>query len=307
MEYTNDSTKVSVAILTIIAIFMIAGNTYTETVTGCPLGLRESELWIKELFQFQTASSYFNSSSGEMEDLPDGWHQKVMKLTNRIGYGITDRFEVGVLFPYKYVNMRKQKQGNWVEKKNYGFEELWLSTGIKLIDREDSFLEAMKFGYGINLNTSSDELIDDGIGDGAMAMRFVFLSHEHLSDKFGLCNHFYYEWIGKAKEIDGWSKSEWEYGDKIGYKCFIEYRIIPQISLTTGPIGWMEIAETKKADDSTAHPKFYNHAITAKFTYLPTGDEMDHKKVFFGVNIPYKSRLSFSSDIVLNTGFMWTF
>jgi len=290
--------------------FLIARQrAYAEEVTGCPLGLRKGELWINEKFSYSEAEEYFDPQSKKMKDLPKEWKQEIWGLNTRIGYGITDRFEVGLLLPYKHVNMRKQKKGKWISVNDGGIGDIWLAAAYKFIDNpEEGFIEAAKIGIGVKFDVGSDELVKKDIGNGAKAVRIVLLSHDRLmGEKVELCNHIYYEWNGEARKIKDWEKSKWDYGDKIGYNFLVEYAFTPYVRLAFGPIGWAEISKTEKADGSEAHPKFYNHMFHLLLEYLPTGEERDHKKAAIGINIPYKVKNGFAPDYEIMGVFMWTF
>ena len=279
-----------------------------ETVTGCPLGLRKGEIWIKGLFASSDADEYYNSQTDAMEVLPEGWHQSVSKFTTRIGYGLSDIVEVGLVLPYKHLDMRKKEKGEWITKDSQGLEDIWIAVAWKFVDNPDSAtLEAAKLGLGFNLDTASENSVKNGIGDGAKGIRVVLLSHEHLTNTLHLCNHIYYDWLGKARRIQGWKKSDWNYGDRIGYKFIAEYSLGSRFRISAGPIGWTEVVETKSADGSRTPGRFYSHSLAVKLLYLPTGNERDHKKISIGVDIPYSAKKSFSPDYSMKVIFMWTF
>ena len=166
-----------------------------EDVTGCPLGLKRGELWTKASFKLNSMSKRYDRGQDDMVDLSSGEHNRVYDLGLRLGYGITDRWDVGLLGPLRWVDKRiyNKKAEKWVEAESNGLQEVWLASRYKFYYRENAGLFDeihLNVGAGIKFPVSSSAKIQEGIGNGTSEFRLVFLSHETVG-RLAFCNHVF--------------------------------------------------------------------------------------------------------------------
>ena len=229
--------------LLVLAVTIAPAQVLAEDVTGCPLGLKKNQFWVKSQTVYQYAEqALWNEEPGKklsLMDMPEDWHQRQTKSNLRLGYGITDRFDIGLSLSYfdKHIRKAVHKQRpdrTWfikeTQQEGRGFGDIWLSAKYKLVaDRQH--IESVALGAGFRLDASDDSSVTKGIGSGAKALRLVLLSHEHFG-QFHFCNHLFYEWQGERRGIDvkndsgemvEWEKSGQDIGDKLGYKFNVEY------------------------------------------------------------------------------------
>lgn len=316
-------------LLSILLALIAADEALAEDVTGCPLGLREGQFWVKSQTVYEYAErALWTYEAGEkaiMMDMPENRHSRLTKSDLRLGYGITDRLDVGFLLTYfdKHVRTSQHKQkpnGTWVvkevEKEGQGFGDVWLSAKYRLVaDRQH--IEALALGVGFRLDASDDCEVTKGIGSGAKALRAVLLSHEHFG-KFHFCNHLFYEWQGERRGIEvkndsgemvRWEKSGQDLGDRIGYKFNVEYCLNHTGTVWghLGLVGWHKFEDDDCKGATIDRSDRYEHCVFPKLAWLPRGPAEEHCKIFVGVKCPYKYRKDFESHVIPVLGMMWTF
>ncbi len=311
------------------ALILAAAHTIqAEDVTGCPLGLNKGVIWLVSRTSYISADKvYWNpdhAEDPEMTDIPDDWYIRIKQSSFRVGYGITDRLDAGMLLTYWDKDIKKQvwkqQQDHWITKwktsRAHGFGDIWFAAKYKLIADRD-WIEAVSLGLGIKLDTADNPLVTKGIGTGTKDIRFCILSHVNLGI-FHNCNHIFYEYRGKVRKIEvkddqcqvvPWTKSEWDLGDKLNYKFNIEYGLNETGTLQAhlGLVGWLkfedENADGDKVDDSGNH----EHCLYPKIVFLPEGEKDEHRKVFLGLKVPLSAKKDFSAIIQPKLTMMWTF
>jgi len=316
------------ALAAMVAVLLTV-EAFAEEVTGCPLGLRKDQFWVKSQTVYEYAEralwSYEPGEKAFMMDMPENWRQRLTKSSLRLGYGITDRLDIGLVLTYfdKHIQKGKHKQrpnGTWFVKgsgkEGQGFGDIWLSAKYKIV-ADKQHVEAIALGAGFRLDASDDCSVTKGIGSGAKAFRVVLLSHEHFG-QFHFCNHLFYEWQGDRRGIDvkndkgemvKWEKSGQNIGDKIGYKFNVEYSISKDATLWAhlGLIGWHKFEDQDRWGVKIDRSDRYEHSVFPKLVWLPQGPAEEHRKIFLGVRIPYKYRKDFEAHIIPVLGMMWTF
>ena len=302
-----------------ILIFSIVGNAFAEETVGCPHDVGKGKFKIRSKVAYIQAQKCYSDEVwkalhdnspypidyDKMVDLPDGWHQKVVKIALGLEYGIIDRLSVGVFFPYMVKDMKRQvwlkeaKKTVWNEVKDNGPEDLWVSTkylvyskspGLFGFDWQDGLFLALAYKPSI----TSDEKIKNGIGSGTDDFKLVVLSHPHFTENFFLCSDVWYQYMGKVKEIEDFPKSGWDLGDKFGYRIFLGYEFPNhKFAVVGGPQGW--ITGSNKEDDGNEleDSNTYSHGILVKFRWQPFGDE-EKGSIDIGVRIPYSNKTNFA-------------
>ena len=308
-------------LISVVSILVVAivGNVFGEEVVGCPHDVGKGKIKVRvkttyvqahscysdEVWKAFHSDSPYSKEYDKMVDLPDGWHQKKTRIVAGLEYGIIDRLSVGVFIPYAIKDLKRQVWSQtadktvWKETKDSGLEDIWFSVkylvysqsrGLLGLNWEDGLLVALAYKPSI----SSDEKIKNGIASGTNDFKFVILSHPHFTENFFLCSDAWYQYRGKVKSISGFSKSEWDLGDKIGYRAFLGYEFLNhKFVVVGGPQGW--IAGTNKDQNGTEieDSEQFSHGVLLKLRWQPFGEE-DAGSVDIGVRIPYANKTSFA-------------
>ncbi len=306
-----------------ILLFGGIENAFAEETVGCPHAVGKGKIKIRgtaayiqaskcysdEIWSALHGSSPYPIDYDKMVNLPDGWHQKMTKVAVGLEYGITDRLSAGIFIPYVIKDLKRQvwlKQPDktvWKEVKDNGFEDLWLSVKYLVYSESPGVLgfdwkNGLLLAFGYKPSITSDEKIKNGIGSGTNDFKAVILSHPHFNDNFFLCSDVWFQYRGKVKEIDGFSKSGYDPGDKFGYRFFFGYEFPNhKFVVLGGPQGW--IAGSNKDENGTEieDSDTHSHAMVVKFRCQPFGDE-DAGSVDLGVKIPYANKTSFAPDFM---------
>jgi len=316
--------------LAMLMTVMVSAEALAENVTGCPLGLHKGEFWVRSFTTYMYAEralwTYEPGEKAFMVDMPEDWHTRITKTDLRLGYGITDRLDVGLLLTYfdkhlRRENYKQRPNGTWfvkrVDKEGHGFGDVWLSAKYKILKDRGPF-EALAVGVGFRLDASDDCNVTKGIGSGAKAFRAVVLSHMPFGPKVDICTHLFYEWQGDRRGIDvkndkgemvRWAKSGQNIGDKIGYKLNVEYALNSSGTLNAhlAVIGWHKFEDRDRKDINIDRSDRYEHNLYPKFVWQPEGGEVEHRKLFIGCKIPFSYRKDFEAHFTPVIGLMWTF
>jgi len=160
-----------------ILIFPGFENALAEETVGCPHDVGKGKFKLRgkvaytnaqkcysdEVYKALHGDSPYSIDYDKMVDLPDGWHQKIIKLSLGLEYGIIDRLSVGVFLPYTVKDTKKQvwsKTANkttWKEIKDNGLEDIWFSTKYLIFSKpplwEDGLFLAIGYrGKGQRVN-----------------------------------------------------------------------------------------------------------------------------------------------------------
>jgi hypothetical protein len=307
--------------LSIIAVVVVqlalASLVEAEDVTGCPLGLKRGELWFKAFLKSDDMTKRYDRGEDGMVDMLSGEHNRVHDVGVRLGYGMTDRWDVGLFAPLRWVDRRvyNKKAKEWVEVESHGIQGVWLASRYKFYYSEDTgvFDEVhLNVGAGIKFPLSSSAKIKEGIGNGASEFRLVFLSHETVG-RLSFCNHLLYNWRGEASDISGWNYSGQDLTDRINYKFNLEFDLLGSgvIETSAGLVGWFDVEEVELAEASAGCAldgrKACNHAVAVGIELKPWGERYDHRKFTVKVRIPYEVKSSYAPDYTLTAVAMMTF
>jgi len=313
-----------VMVLVGILIFSSIENAFAEETVGCPHDVGKGKFKIRgkaayiqakkcysdEVWRALHGGSPYSIDYDRMVDLPNGWHQKMAKIAMGLEYGIIDRLSVGVLIPYVVKDLKRQvwsKQANktvWKEVKDNGLEDLWLSVKYLVYSKSPGLLgfdwkDGLFLAFSYKPSISSDEKIKNGIGSGTDDFKVVVLSHPHFTENFFLCSDVWYQYRGKVKKIDGFSKSACDLGDKLGYRLFVGYEFFNhKFVVVGGPQGFIAGCNKDKDGNKLEESDTYSHGIVVKFRWQPFGDE-DAGSIDFGVSVPYANKTAFAPAFML--------
>lgn len=308
------------SILTLMVSFTIIGIVSAEETVGCPHTIGKGKFKIRgktahiyadkvysdEVWKAFHSGSPYSSDYDKMVDLPEGWHQKLTVISVGMEYGLTDRLSVGIYIPYVMKDLKRQVWSStqnktvWKEIKEKGLNDLWISgkylvysasPGLLGFDWKDGLLLAVAYKPPI----TSDEEVKNGIGSGTHDFKFVVLSHPHFTEKFFLCSDMYFQYRGKVKTIEGFSKSEWDLGDKFGYRYFLGFELSNNFVILGGPQGWIAMCNKDKDGNKLEDSNTYSHGVVFKLRWQPLGEE-DAGSIDVGVRIPYECKVSFAPD-----------
>lgn len=335
-----------VLVLSLVGCLLgLPGKAKAEDVIGCPLGLRQGELWLRTAVTYVNANQVYaaedTASDPEMMPLNDSTHMHKLSIKIRIGYGITDWFDVGVateylvkdqeFYGYKPSPVSGATVWNHKIVDASGFADVWFSGKLKLLGHhsllypsEDGWLEGLSLGVAYKAPAAGDDQVTRGIGTGSHDIKAGLLVHNKLFGNFHLCSHLTYEYAGKvrdvymrnhttggpypgASEVNLWPKSGWDLGDKITYKANLEYEIGEYFEIAVGAVGWMQAGHADSTGTLKEDTDRYQHSIVPKLVFFPLGGEHEHSKIILGVNIPYKYKTDFSAPFIPIVTAMWTF
>ena len=304
-----------------ILIFSVIENVFAEETVGCPHAvgkgkfkirgkaayIQASKCYSDEVWKALHSSSPYSLDYDKMVDLPDGWHLRKTRIVMGLEYGIIDRLSVGALIPYVVKDLKRQvwsKQANktvWKEVKDNGLEDLWLSAKYLVYSKSPGLLgfdwkDGLFLAFSYKPSISSDEKIKNGIGSGTEDFKVVILSHPHLTENLFLCSDVWYQYRGRVKEIDGFSKSGWDLGDKFGYRLFVGYEF-DKFAIVGGPQGWIARSNKDKDGNELEDSDTYSHGIVVKLRWMPFGDE-EAGSIDLGIRILYANKTAFAADFM---------
>jgi len=293
---------------------LVFGNAFAEETVGCPHAVGKGKFKIRgkvayiqaqkcysdEVWKALHGQSPYLLDYDKMVDLPDGWHQKITGIALGLEYGITDRLSAGAFFPYVIKDMKRQawsKTGSktvWKEIDDSGLDDFWLSAKYMIFTKPPVWEDGVFLAIGYKPSINSDGKIKNGIGSGTHDLKFVVLSHPHFTEGFFLCSDVWYQYRGKVKDIEGFSKSNWDLGDRFGYRAFLGYEFLNhKLVVVAGPQGWIAGSDGDKDGNKIEDSNTYSHGMAVKFRWQPFGEE-DAGSIDLGVRIPYADKAPFA-------------
>lgn len=320
-------TRLLCALVAMLAMLLTVAAVADE-VTGSPLGLRKGEFWLRSVTLHEHGElALWTYEPGEKEfmmHMPEGWSQRVTRSDLRLGYGITDRLDVGLLLTYFDKRLPKEIRKEtpnmrWFEgakQEGRGCGDVWLSAKYEIV-KDKRHIDAIALGAGFRFDASDDRDVIMRIGSGAKAFRAVFLSHEHFG-KWHFSDDVYYEWQGDRRGIDArngigemikWDKSGQNIGDQIGYRFNVEYPLDGAATVWgyVSLMGWHKFEDEDRQGVTIDRSDRYEHTIFPQLVWLPQGPVHWHRKIFVGLRCPYSYRKDFEAHVIPVLGMMWTF
>jgi hypothetical protein len=299
-------------------IFSVIENAFAEETVGCPHDVGKGKFKIRgkvgyiqaqkcysdEVWKALHGTSPYSEDYDKMVDFPDGWHQKVTKIALGMEYGIIDRLSAGVFSSYVMKEMKRQIWSNtanktvWKEVRDNGLEDIWFSIKYHIFSKSPVWEDGFFLSIGYKPSVMSNEKIENGIGSGTHDFKIVALSHPHFTQRLFLCSDIWYQYRGEIKDIEGFSKSGWDLGNKFGYRTFLGYEFPnDKLVIVGGPQGWMAENNKDKDGNEVEDSKTYSHAAIVKFRWQPFGDE-EAGSIDLGVKIPYADKTPFAPIFV---------
>ena len=308
-----------------LAFVVASGTVFADKVTGCPLGLNGGEFWLRTSASYNSISRALWKENQQDEPtmmaIPEDWHGDIVTTTTRLGYGITDRLNIGMLLTYidKDVKMEKWSGASrvWKEIDGHGFGDVWFSAAYKLYMNDEGD-HTHTVAVALSADAADDPLVKQGIGSGANAVRFALLNHNPIPGGIHLCSHIIYDYYGEARTIDGWGKSGYNLGDRIDYKANFE-RELPfdeRFGVEIGAFGWYKLEDTDADGETVEKSERFDHAVALKLTFAPGAKDVtdrisflasEHRKMFVSLRIPYMNRKDLAATVTPSVMFMWTF
>ena len=331
--------------LIIITLLALPATAKADAIFGCPLGLPKGKLWLKKTFSCVKASQVYalqdTNSNPQMIPLNDSTHMQKQSIKIRIGYGVTNWFDVGVFIPYVIKDMEfygyksSPVNGKIVSKhkivKTSGFEDIWFSGKIKLLGHhsllhpsDKGWLESIALATAYKPPTAGDDQVCRGLGSGSHDVKVGLLVHNKVAENLHMCSHFTYQYTGKVRDIymrnhitggpypgvpkvQLWPKSGWNLGDKITYKLAFEYELGKYFAVAIAANGWMHFKDIDNMGITKKGSTRYQHAVTPKVEFAPFGDKRSHTKLVMGIKIPYIYKTDFHAPFIPMLTTMWTF
>lgn len=306
-----------------VLVFLIAGSAFAEETVGCPhdvgkgrFKVRNKEAYIQmrkcysdEVWKALRDASPYPADHDEMVDLPEGWHQEVVKTALGLEYGVIDRLSVGLFLPYVMKDLKRQvwskkvRKATWKELRDRGFEDIWVSIKWLAYSNPQGLFgsnweEGLFLALSYRLSVSSDDDVKNGIGSGAREFKLVLLFHPHFTEKSFLCGDMWYHYRGRVREIKGFTKSGWNLGDRFGYRIFFGYEFLNRkFAIVGGPQGWIAQSNRDKDGRKIEDSHMYSHGVMVKFRWQPFGEE-EKGSIDLGVRIPYSNKTTFAPSFV---------
>jgi len=287
---------------------VVVAPAFAEPVLGCPLGLDKGVFWVRSIATYTKHTKWFNPNLGRMEPLPAGWYSKKTAIPVRLGYGLSDRLDVGVSVPWESRKLRRKQGPDWVEKDDSGLGDIWVAAKCKFIYQAAPVQRHWAFGVAYRFDSAGDGKVKNGIGSGANAWRLGLLYHGQTGPAATdeLCGHLTYEFGDTVRDIAGFGKSGYRNADRISYKLFAEKELSPKWGLVFGPSGWLQVDETEKPNGTGVGYRAYVHNVSAKLEYYPNGHENEHQRLVLGISLPHAAKNGFTANRVFKFGGMWT-
>lgn len=307
-----------IALVALAVLPIVMEYAFAEETVGCPHTVGKGKFKIRskvgyiqaqkcysdEVWKALHGDSPYSIDYDGMVDLPDGWRQRKFETAIGLEYGITDRLSAGAFIPFMMKDVKRQVWSNtanktvWKEIEDNGLEDLWLSIKFLIFTKPPIWEDGLFLAIGYKPSLSSDEKIKNGIGSGTTDLKFVILSHPHLTESFFLCSDVWFQYCGKVKKIEDFSKSEWDLGNKVGYRAFFGYEFPNhRFVMMGGPQGWIAGSDKDKEDNEIEDSHTYSHGIVIKFRWMPFGEE-DAGSIDLGVRIPYSTKTTFAPTFV---------
>ena len=294
-------------------------NVFAEETIGCPHDVGKGKLkprfnlsytdaestYSDEVWKALRGTSAYSKGYDEMVDLPSGWHQRVVKASFGLEYGIVDRLSAGVFLPYVTKDVRRQvwsetaEKTMWKEFEEDGFEDIWFAVKYQIYSKPPLWENGGIFvAAGYKPSIISDDNIRNGIGDGAHDFKIAALAHPYFTDAFFLCSDVWYEYRGDVKNIEGFAKSDWDLGERFGYRAFLGYEFAKhKFAVVGGPTGWIAGSNEDRHGQRIEDSDTYSHAFVVKLRWQPLGDE-ELGSIDIGVRMPYADKTPFAADFV---------
>ncbi len=301
--------QVRMFLLCVVMGVAITSTVHAEPVLGCPLGIGNGELWVRGAYKIIDHSERYNAQTGFMEDLPDGWRSEKRSVPLRIGYGLTDRWQIAVATTYNEVERHVQTPRGWLDTDAGGWDGWWLVASYKSHESYEPWQgwqeSHINWAIGYKFGCTGEDA-RNGIGNTADALRIGVLAHVDGDEDDSFCQHLTYTTYERAATVEGWPKSGWEFGDRVGYKWFWEHVLARNLASTFGPIGWFQTDPDRSPAGQAAAYRAHMHNLQLGLAWHPSGVDVEHQKLVFAVSWPYSARTSFAPDYALTTTAMWT-
>jgi len=296
--------------LLVVAVTMgCIGVAGAEEILGCPVGIDEGAIWPRAGYKYVKHEKRYNPQTGHMEALPEGWNSKKLSVPLRLGYGITHRWQLAVATTRNEVKKHTRGRQGWVDVDASGYDGWWLVASYKSHESYEPWQgwQESHINWGVAYKFGCDGAdAKNGIGNTADAIRVGFLTHVDADDENSLCQHLTYTRYSRADTVEGWKKSGWKFGDRIGYKYYWERSLSDTFAMNFGPIGWFQLQQDKSPAGQPAGYKPHQHNLHLAVVWHPDGVEIEHHKIALGVNYPYGVKTSFAPDYALSATAMWT-
>ncbi len=306
-------------IVTIITMIFGAASIHAEETVGCPHSVGKSKIAFRvklfyaeasrvysdEVWKALRANSPYSDTYNKMVEIPEGWYLKTTKIAVGLEYGLSDELSMGIFLPYLRKHLRRQVwsagQGKmvWKEVDDAGLSDFWISAKYRLFSREPVWKDGLYIAFAFKPTVSPDEKIKNGIASGTPEFKFVVLSHPHLTQNVFICSDLWYNFRGKVKDIESYSKSGWELGDRIGYRIFGGCEFLSdKFAVVGGSSGWFSFCDRNSEGEKIEDSNRYFNQIVLKARWQPTGDE-EERSLNLGMCIPYWVKTSFSSNVTI--------
>ncbi|MCD6216413.1 hypothetical protein J7L05_00975 [bacterium] len=305
----------SIAILVLTSFVLSAVPARADAILGCPKGLDEDQFWVMMSTIFSSMTEKYDRKTDSMLALPDGWHRDVNKTMLRLGYGIAEDIDVGLVLTHMDIDAKtwnKDKE-KWNEFKDTGWDDPWLTVKRRCLHEQNylGFDEVyVSVGAGFKLPTAINvEEVKHGISNGAGESELGILTN-WTKGRWEFCNHLKHRWRDTAPVIKGWKYSGQDLTNRLYYKFKIGYDLtgegIWQVGIKLG--GWMDMQDVKLNPKTHWHKgldgkKCYSHNVTLGLEYSPT--QTEHQKFKLGCAFPYSVTNVMSPDYTITLIGMW--
>lgn len=310
-----------------IALFLligIASAARAADILGCPNGIPKGTIWPRLTLQMASMDDKWLAGQEDMGDIDDGsgfTSKDVFTTTFRIGYGVSDHLDVGLVLKHARVDAEKRKpNGVTASFKEDAFTEFWLAGKYTFLDiaNEDSPLSYLKLSvgaaYGFGLVRDAEDLVA-GVGPGCDMAQAALLWHGGLfHDSVDFAGHLIYEWRGDATDetdaVNGFTfgRAGEDVPDRIKYMFILEKEVCPYVELKGGVSGWVGAEKDEKlldADGDALTP--YSHGVMAGIQFFPMTTDYEKRKLVIQVAHPYDVRNTLAPDFTFTFIAMWSF
>lgn len=286
-----------------------------DQIIGCPNGLGENMWWIKAVYRYEDADEKWSSRENGLIDISEGTglKKKLSRVSSlRLGYGITERLDIGITGFYGDGEIIKINQNGTVyDYESSNMQSVWVSGKYILSESFHSNRNHIKVSlgaaYGFSLITDTEDL-NAGLDSGADRAKIGILAHGGLWGVIGYSTELLYHWRGNASDDPCFSRAGQDMPDSLDYVFKLERELGDYISLGLALTGYFGMEKDYLLLDSDGVSlKPYRHHIMIMVEILPLS--VDYEKCKFAVQaiLPYSTRTLSSYECALQTILMWTF
>jgi len=311
---------ISIFIIIITLIFTLPYQVKGEEIVGYPMSPGKGKFLFRGRFSMQTAQmcysdivfsalrgqSPYDTSYNTMVELPNGWRYKTIHISGALNYGINEGITIGIYTKLSLLDIEKQvwseaqNQPVWNTIEDKGLSSVWLFAQCRIISTPPALKNGLYIAVGVKPDINTDDQVIHGIATGTNDAKIVALSHIDPTKNISLDGDVWYQYTSPIREIEGYTMSNYNPGDKIGYRIVIARKIFKNKLLAVGGFtGWMSTPIKNTNGTTMGDTNYYSHSVLLRLKYQPFIPK-NKISVAGGVLIPYYVKTPFAPRFSIN-------